>query len=105
MLNGSAYLGLSRAAELFSKIDPDESQRLQAEAESFKEDIRAAYFEELARGPVVPLGDGTWRPTAPPWVGQRGRAVFVRMENYVGRTAPWSSETTFWDPFILSFRK
>jgi hypothetical protein len=72
MLNGAACLGLSRAAELFSQIDPNESQRLKAEAESFKEDIRAAYFEELARGPVIPLGDGTWRPTAPPWIGPRG---------------------------------
>jgi hypothetical protein len=26
----------------------------------------------MARSPVVPLGDGTWVPSVPPWVGYRG---------------------------------
>ena len=72
MLNGYAYLGLSRAAEMLAKSDPAQSKRLGGEAESLKGDIRSAFFDELARGPVVPLGDGTWCPTAAPWAGTPG---------------------------------
>lgn len=72
MLNGYAYLGLKRAAELLAGIDPEACGRLKAEADSFREDIRDTFFEAMARGPVVPLGDGTWCPTVSPWVGPSG---------------------------------
>lgn len=67
MLNGYAYMGLSRVGEMLSRSDPVQSQRLKEEAEEFKKDLRRALFEAMARSPVVPLGDGTWCPTAPPW--------------------------------------
>ncbi|MHB9070864.1 MAG: glucosidase family protein [Sedimentisphaerales bacterium] len=72
MLNGYAYLGLSRAAEIFAGIDPSQSKRLTKEAEALKSDIRKAFFEAMAKGPVIPLGDGTWCPTASPWAGAMG---------------------------------
>ena len=67
MLNGYAYIGLSRVAEMLSTIDPDQSNRIRKEAEAWKKDIRESFFSAMALSPVVPLGDGTWSPTAPPW--------------------------------------
>ena len=72
MLNGYAYLGLSRVAEMLTDLHPAESKRLSREADGFKKDIRTAFSEAMARSPVVPLGDGTWCPTAPPWAEARG---------------------------------
>ncbi len=37
-----------------------------------KADIRDAFFAALASSPVLPLGDGRWCPTCPPWVESRG---------------------------------
>lgn len=72
MLNGYACLGIMRVAEMLEKFNPDKSKQLQQEALEWKKDIRAALFEGLAKSPVVPLGDGTWCPTVPPWAGYRG---------------------------------
>jgi len=72
MLNGYAYLGLSRAAEMLAGCDPAQATRLKAEAEALKEDIRTALFESLAHGPVVPLGDGSWSPTLAGWAAYPG---------------------------------
>ena len=67
MLNGYAYLGMARTAEMLERVDPGESRRWAAEADAFKAEIRAAFFEAMARSPVVPLGDGSWVPSVPPW--------------------------------------
>jgi hypothetical protein len=72
MLNGYAYLGMSRVAEMLRNTDPAAAQKWQGEAEAFKADIRKAFAESMAKSPVIPLGDGTWCPTAPPWVEYRG---------------------------------
>ncbi len=72
MLSGYAYLGLSRLAEALSAADAEAANRIRGEAERFKSDIRESYAQAVARSPVVPLGDGTWAPTAPPWVEYRG---------------------------------
>jgi hypothetical protein len=72
MLNGYAYLGLSRVAEALVDLDPEQSRRLAATAAGFKDDIRTTFFGAIAVSPVAPLGDGTWCPTAPPWVEGRG---------------------------------
>lgn len=72
MLNGYAYLGLARTAEMLRASDPAQSKRLQAEAAALKADIRAALMDAMSRSPVISLGDGTWSPTAPPWVEYRG---------------------------------
>lgn len=72
MLNGYHYLGLKRVSEMLAKVNPGESKRLAKEADGFKEDIRTAFFQAMGRSPVIPLGDGSWCPTAPPWVEYRG---------------------------------
>jgi hypothetical protein len=72
MLNGYAYLGMSRVAEMLRNVDPAAARKWQGEAEAFKADIRKAFAESMAKSPVVPLGDGTWCPTAPPWVEYHG---------------------------------
>ena len=72
MLNGYAYLGLSRVAEMFEKLGLAEFARWKTEAEELKADIRDSFFSALASSPVVPLGDGRWCPTCPPWVESRG---------------------------------
>ena len=72
MLNGYSYLGMNRVAEMLQNVDPAAARKWQGEAEAFKADIRKAFAESMAKSPVVPLGDGTWCPTAPPWVEYRG---------------------------------
>jgi hypothetical protein len=67
MLNGYAYLGLRRSAEMLEEIDPPQSVRLQAAAEKLKGLIRSALDEAAVNSPVVPLGDGRWAPALPPW--------------------------------------
>lgn len=75
MLNGYAYLGLSRVAEMLAQSDPVQSQRWQREAAAFKSDIRDAFFEAMSRAAVIPLGDGTWCPTVAPWAEYPGPLV------------------------------
>jgi len=72
MLNGYAYLGFSRVAEMFEKLNPAASAKWKAEAEGLKADIRDVFFTALESSPVLPLGDGRWCPTCPPWVESRG---------------------------------
>ncbi|MCW5978144.1 MAG: hypothetical protein KIT09_08700 [Bryobacteraceae bacterium] len=72
MLNGYAYLGLSRVAEISRDIDPGQAAQWSDEAEALKRDIRTAFFDVMGRSPVIPLANGTWCPTAPPWVEYRG---------------------------------
>jgi len=72
MLNGYAYLGVKRASEMLASIAPAKSRVLARAAAAWRRDIRAALAQAMARSPVVPLGDGTWCPTAPPWAESRG---------------------------------
>ncbi|MFC5405478.1 hypothetical protein [Cohnella soli] len=72
MLSGYAYLGMSRLAEMMTSIDPAISDEIRTEAEALKTDIREALFATMARSPVVPLSDGSWVPTVPPWVEHKG---------------------------------
>jgi hypothetical protein len=72
MVNGYASLGLARLAEVLEAVDPAEAPRWREAAEGLRADIRTALFEAVGRSPVVPLGDGTWSPTAPPWAEHDG---------------------------------
>ncbi|MDD4644732.1 MAG: hypothetical protein PHY99_01940 [Bacteroidales bacterium] len=83
MLNGYAYLGLDRVAEILKNIDPVNAKKLKMEAEAWKSDIRISFFNSMAHSPVVPLGDGTWCPTVPPWTETTGpRALFLNNETF-----------------------
>jgi len=72
MLNGYAYLGFARTAEMLAGVDPKESQKWRREAEALKNDIRSSLFNSMGDSPVIPLGDGAWCPTAPPWPEHQG---------------------------------
>jgi len=72
MLNGYAYIGLSRLAEILADSDSDLSAGIRSLADELKANIRTELRGSIARSPVVPLGDGSWVPTAPPWVEHRG---------------------------------
>jgi len=76
MLNAFAYAGLNLVAKMFANTNPSESVRLCVEAEAFKADIRRSFFESLACSPVMPIGDGTWVPTAAPWANSTGPECF-----------------------------
>jgi hypothetical protein len=83
MLNGYACLGISRAAEMLKDVDREQSTRLAMEAEAWKRDIRASLATSVSNAPAVPLGDGTWSPTVPPWTEARGpRALHIIPESY-----------------------
>ncbi len=77
MLNGYAYLGLSRAAEMLKNTDAGKSQELYKEAEALKKDIRVAFFNAMGKAPVVPLASGAWSPTVAPFAEYRGPLVLL----------------------------
>ncbi len=72
MLNGYGYLGMKRMGEVFEAIGAEEAESLQKEAADWRNDIRESLERTMALSPVVPLGDGTWSPTAPPWTEASG---------------------------------
>ncbi|WP_139993438.1 hypothetical protein [Paenibacillus paridis] len=72
MLNGFAYVGLKRLAEMLEIIDEPLSIKIGKEAEQLKRDIQISVKETMENSPVVPLGDGSWVPTCAPWANYRG---------------------------------
>ncbi|WP_188508331.1 hypothetical protein [Parapedobacter pyrenivorans] len=83
MLNGYAYIGMSRVAEVLAAIGHADADRIGKEAAAWKADIRESFFNVMALSPVVPLGDGTWCPTAPPWTEAVGlRALYMKPEAF-----------------------
>jgi hypothetical protein len=83
MLNAYAYLGISRVAEMLSGINDEQSKRLEREAEAWKQDIRVSLMHNLSNSPVVPLGDGRWCRTVPPWAEAPGlRGLHIIPETF-----------------------
>jgi hypothetical protein len=76
MLNGYAYLGMARAVEILEAIGHNEASRIRHETEEFKKTIRESFYVNLKKSPVVPLGDGSWCPTAAPWPENHGPLTF-----------------------------
>ncbi len=72
MLNGYAAAGLKHAAELLRICGDAYAETVRVEAEGMKEDIRTAVSESLAASPLVPYGDGFWRPSIAPWAEYKG---------------------------------
>lgn len=83
MLNGYAYLGCARMAEVLTNIDPVQAVRIKKEAEAWKEDIRESFFNSVKYSPAVPLSNGTWVPSVAPWTEMTGpRALFIKPEKF-----------------------
>jgi len=76
MLNGYGYLGISRAAEMLKIIAPQKAAEFAAEASAWRQNIRESYFASEIRSPLIPLSDGSWSPTAPPWPEAPGPLLF-----------------------------
>ena len=103
MLNGYAYLGVSRVAEMLRNIDKVNSLRLQKEAEAWREDIRESFFNSMAGSPVVPLGDGTWSPTVPPWTEAKAlRLLYLNPETFLSH-GTFSVSDAMLGPLYLVF--
>jgi len=83
MLNAYAYLGMSRVSEMLKAVDAVRSKQLAQEAEAWKQDIRTSFMKSISNSPVVPLGDGRWCPTVPPWTEAIGpRALHIIPESF-----------------------
>ncbi len=89
MLNGFAYLGLARVAEMLRALGHPRGDELAAQAAAWRADIRTAFAESLAKSPVVPLGDGTWCPSVGPWAEARGPVGLLTDEH------SWCTHGTF----------
>jgi hypothetical protein len=84
MLNGYAYLGISRVAEMLASVDKTNSERIRREGDAWKQDIRTSFFKSMAGSSVVPLGDGTWCPTVPPWTEAKAlRLLYLNPETFL----------------------
>lgn len=83
MLNGYAYLGCIRVAEMLQELDPAESKRINTEAQDWRGDIRSSFFQSMANSPVVPLQNGSWTSTIAPWPEMTGpRALYVNRDRF-----------------------
>ena len=102
MFNSYHYAALERVAEMLANVDPAQSQRLAREADAYKEDIRAAFFQTLARSPLMPLGDGTWSPTVPPWVEDRGALALHATGGDWGTVGPFPKESLIGPEWLIT---
>jgi hypothetical protein len=62
---GYYWAAVSRLAATLSVIDPAAGAKLQAEAEAYGRDLRAAVDRSIALSPVVPVRDGTFHSVIP----------------------------------------
>ncbi|MBI5383536.1 MAG: hypothetical protein HZA90_02485 [Verrucomicrobia bacterium] len=62
---GYYWVSVARLAATLSVIDPEGGAKLQAEAEAYRRDLRAAVDRSVALSPVVPVRDGTFHSVIP----------------------------------------
>ena len=105
MLNGYACLGMSRVAEMLAALDPDESKRWAREAAAFKKDIVAALVDAMARSPVIPIGDGSWVPPAPPWAEGTGPLAFLAEPGHTWTHGTFVAHDSLTGPLYLAFQE
>ncbi len=105
MLNGYAYLGLARAAEMLKEVDSVNAQRIAKEAEAMKASIRTSLQESLARSPLVPLGDGSWCPTAPPWAEATGPSMLFVKDDTCYTHGTFAARDAMLGPLYLVFQE
>ncbi len=105
MLNGYAYLGMSRVAEMLAQLDPQESARWAREAAAFKLDIVAALADAMARAPVIPIGDGTWVPPAPAWAEGTGPLTFLAEPGHTWTHGTFVAHDSLTGPLYLTFQE
>ena len=105
MLNGYAYLGFQRVSEMLRNIDPPASKKWAEEAAALKGDIRTALFQAMGRSPAVPLADGSWCPTVPPWAEGRGALALFADGNKWFTHGAMVSRDSLLGPIYLIFQE
>jgi hypothetical protein len=63
--NAYFYLGVKRVAQALADINHPEAQRIEREAEKYRQDIEASVREAVTRAAVVQLRDGSFIPYVP----------------------------------------
>jgi len=105
MNSGYACAGLKRVAEMIAHLDPEKSRKLAAEAEAFQEDIRVALCAAMAKAPVVPLSNGIWSPTAPPYPEYRGPVSLFSQSASVFTHGTFTARDSLVGPLWLVFQE
>jgi hypothetical protein len=59
------WASIMRLAATIAVVDPAAGSRLNAEAESYRQDLRAAVERSIALSPVIPVRDGTFHSVIP----------------------------------------
>jgi hypothetical protein len=72
LLNALTYKGLDHICRACRTLDEAYWEPVCAEVAAYRQDIRASVADNMARGPVVPLGDGTCVPPMAPWADGSG---------------------------------
>ena len=62
---GYYWASVARFAATLGVIDPEGGAKLRAEAEAYRQDLRAAVDRSIALSPVVPVRDGTFHSVIP----------------------------------------
>jgi len=82
------WLAVRRLAQVLALIDPAESDRLEQEAEAYRDDLLAAIDRSILLSPVVPVRDGTYRSFIPfaPYVRgfASGAGGWRRCQGHIG---------------------
>lgn len=105
MLNGYAFLGLSRAAEMMADLDAQLSREWELEADALREDIRKSFLQAVSESPVVPLADGSWVRSAPPWPNQPGPLALDRGDKRWFTHGAFTPRDTLLGPLWLVFQE
>ncbi len=66
-INASASYGLLDFAGVLAGIMPADAARLHNEASLWRQDLLEAVISSMELAPVVPLGDGSWTSSIPPY--------------------------------------
>jgi hypothetical protein len=105
MLNGYAYMGIARAAEMLAPLDQPAARRLAKLAADWRSDIRTSFFASVGRSPAVPLGDGTWVRTAPPWAEATGPACLLATGQKAHTHGSIAARDSLIGPLYLAFQE
>jgi hypothetical protein len=77
LLNALTYKGLDYICRTCLPYDEAYWKPVCDEVSQYRQDIRVSVTDNIKKGPVVPLGDGTWCPTIAPWAGGEGPVALL----------------------------
>ena len=74
-VNAHAYHGMYKIGSILREVNQNEAERILAEAEAYREDIRKAALRAMIEAPVVQKLDGKYIPQIPSRTHLRGREL------------------------------